>query len=266
MFTNGAGARFLLGGDSTRDSLFQENLALDGGACFFLGAGQVSSQRLSFIRNKAQRNGGAVCFVEALASGSISLHQAHFEENTARRGGALFMDSIASLIVKAYDGRDNSQFVRNKAMAGGAIYLRPSSQVKNLISAAALNLTENEAVTRLEDIYTGPVPYADHDSMGADSQGRKLLESYFEDKDDGSDVLLRTTAEDPCSPGGGGAICLVLSEVPERASVKVELLNSFIENNKAMTGGTHDSWSSRFVRLCFVRWNVYSNKETFIVV
>jgi len=202
----------------------------------------VSSQKLSFIRNKAQRNGGAVCFVESLASGSISLQQGYFEENTARRGGALFMDSIANLFVRALDGGDYSQFIRNKAMAGGAIYLRPSSQVKNVVFVSAINLTENEAVGRLEDIYSGPVPYVDHESRDTELQGRKLMASYFEDKDDGSNVLLRTTAEDPCSPGGGGAICLVLSEVPERASVKVEIANSLMTDNRAMTGGTQDTF------------------------
>ena len=63
------------------------------------------------------------------------------------------------------------------------------------------------------------------------------MQNYFQDKADGSEVLLRTTGEDPCSPGGGGAICLVLSEVPERASVKVEIMNSFLGSNSAATGG-----------------------------
>eukprot|EP00210_Caulerpa_lentillifera_P007342 g7018.t1 len=237
LFTNGAGARFIQGPDPSRDSLFQENIALDGGACFFLGAGQVATQRLSFIRNKAQRNGGALCFVESLASGSIGLQQSFFEANTARRGGALFMDSIATLLVRAPDGSGYSQFHKNKALAGGAIYLRPSSQVKNVVFASAMNFTGNEAVARLEDIYNAVVAYSDQGSRHTGVLGRKLHETYFEDKDDGSDVLLRTTAEDPCSPGGGGAICLVLTEVPERASVKVEMANSLMTGNKAMTGG-----------------------------
>ena len=48
-------------------------------------------------------------------------------------------------------------------MAGGAVYLRPSSQVKNVVSAALINCTGNEAVKRLEDIYSAPLNYADID-------------------------------------------------------------------------------------------------------
>ena len=42
LLTNGAGARFTQGFDASRDTLFEENVALDGGACFFLGAGLCS--------------------------------------------------------------------------------------------------------------------------------------------------------------------------------------------------------------------------------
>ena len=66
-------------------------------------AGQVHTQKISFIRNKAERNGGGMCLVESLASGSVTLQQSYFEENIARRGGGLFMDSIASLLVRGPD-------------------------------------------------------------------------------------------------------------------------------------------------------------------
>ena len=62
--------------------------------------GQVHTQKISFIRNKAERNGGGMCLVESLASGSVTLQQSYFAENVARRGGGLFMDSIASLILR----------------------------------------------------------------------------------------------------------------------------------------------------------------------
>jgi len=163
LFTNGAGARFTQGADASRDTIFQENIALDGGACFFLGAGQVSAQKLAFVRNKAERNGGGMCLVESLASGSVGLQQSLFLENTARRGGGLFMDSIASLVLRAPSFTTFTEFFGNKAMAGGAVYLRPSSQVKNVVSASLINCTGNEAVKRLEDIYSAPLNYADVD-------------------------------------------------------------------------------------------------------
>lgn len=153
--------------------------------------------------------------------------------------------------------------LRNKAMSGGAVYLRPSSQVKNVVSAAMINCTGNRAVKRLDEIYSEPLNYADIDVIrtqaygrsetskiaqrAAGVAGRNLLEDYFQDKSDGSEVLLKTTGEDPCSPGGGGAVCLVLSEVPERASVKVEILNSFISDNYAATGGPAFPVSKRSV-------------------
>lgn len=237
-------------------SLEQVNHSIKNAVRYVFFAGQVATQKLGFIRNKAQRNGGGLCLVESLASGSIGLQQSLFEGNTARRGGGLFADSIASLILRAPVETTHTLFVGNKAMAGGAVYLRPSSQVKNVIAASLLNCTGNEAVRRLEDIYSEPLNYADIDVIQSEgySLGRTLLNEcvfncfegrrklmQFQDKADGSDVLLRTTGEDPCSPGGGGAICLVLSEVPERASVKVEIMNSYMLSNVAASGGNTEA-------------------------
>lgn len=54
-------------------------------------------------------------------------------------------------------------------MAGGAVYLRPSSQVKNVVSASLVNCTGNVAVKRLDDIYRAPLRYADIDIISTDS-------------------------------------------------------------------------------------------------
>ena len=58
---------------------------------------------------------------------------------------------------------------RNTAMAGGAVYLRPSSQVKNIIQASNINCTDNVAVKRLEDIYQEAVPYRYNSGMQMNS-------------------------------------------------------------------------------------------------
>lgn len=53
-----------------------------------------------------------MCLVESLASGSVGLQQCLFLENTARRGGGLFMDSIASLILRAPQEGTFTEFIR----------------------------------------------------------------------------------------------------------------------------------------------------------
>lgn len=60
----------------------------------------MSTKRLHFYNNKAERNGGGVCMIESLAKGSIDFDLGEFIGNKAERGGAIFMDSVAKLYVR----------------------------------------------------------------------------------------------------------------------------------------------------------------------
>lgn len=53
--------------------------------------------------------------------------------------------------------------------------------------------------------------------------------------------VLREKGDDPCLPGGGGAICLVLNQIPERARVNIHVMRASFKANSAHTGGELDA-------------------------
>lgn len=71
--------------------------------------------------------------------------------------------------------------------------------------------------------------------------GRRLLQNILRTKNNlsskGEANVLKEKSDDPCFPGGGGAICLVLNQVPDRARVNVHIMSSSFSSNSANTGG-----------------------------
>lgn len=105
----------------------------------------MNAQAVSWVDNHAIRNGGAVYLAESLASGRVGLQDVNCSENTAKRGGCIFMSNIASLGI--LNSQDSGNLFRgNKAGAGGALYLLPSSQINNNIRIATSEFSENEAL------------------------------------------------------------------------------------------------------------------------
>ncbi|GMH36924.1 hypothetical protein BSKO_04797 [Bryopsis sp. KO-2023] len=234
MLTNGAGAYFIQGVDDSRACRFENNTAEDGGGWFFLGAGQVNSQAVKFVRNRAKRNGGAAYLVESLASGRVAFQDCEYSYNSAVRGGAIFMSSIECLEIRASHGATNV-FTRNRAAAGGAMYLKPISQVNNDVNVMQANFVGNEALVdyhELEEDFDLP------SLEEAGNERRKLLEAEENLISESlGGPLLEATGDDPCLPGGGGAICLVLTQVPERARVNADVAQVKFDSNSANTGG-----------------------------
>lgn len=110
----------------------------------------MNTQAVSLDDNHAIRNGGAVYLSESLASGHVGLQDLNCRHNTAKRGGCIFMNNIASLGILNSRGGVNF-FEGNKANAGGALYLLPSSQVSNNIMLAACEFIENKALLNYEE-------------------------------------------------------------------------------------------------------------------
>lgn len=50
-------------------------------------------------------------------------------------------------------------------------------------------------------------------------------------------TLIDEDGNDPCLPGGGGAICLGLDAIPERANVEVGISHSSFNRNAGLSGG-----------------------------
>ncbi|GMH39837.1 hypothetical protein BSKO_07741 [Bryopsis sp. KO-2023] len=240
-FTNGAGARVFAGIQAGASTRFSRNRARDGGAWFCFGAGTISltsarDNHIFFEDNKAIRNGGALALVESLASAQTKLEDAVFLNNIALRGGAIYLDSIArfSLQETAVEAVNAKNELRgNRAQAGGAVYARPSSQIINSIDFKQTKFFDNAAVFDLsEELASIEVP-------DFKRPGRNLLQSATTKMKGGQmgSRLVDPLAVDPCLPGGGGSICLVMNQVPERASVKVSMIAAVFQNSTAETGG-----------------------------
>ena len=108
----------ILGADQTaiivNDSVLNENHASYGGALFLEGKNStLVVNDVNFTRNDASKNGGAM-----LISGPVitKIDSCTFNSNRAGYGGAIDAANNATVHLR------NSEFVRNKADFGGAVY------------------------------------------------------------------------------------------------------------------------------------------------
>ena len=242
MLTNGAGAVFFRGpfDGIDLDVYFTENAALDGAGLFLLGAGQVVLQGVRFYRNRARRNGGGLCLLASLPSGQTTLQTNYFASNAARRGGAVYVDSVSNFELYSVDD-DKSVFVRNRALAGGAIHVRPSSPINNVVRIRHAVFRGNEAVQTISDAGIDRLDLPDV-QIETTALGRRLLflRTLSQEKEPESrteDVLLDPKSFDACHPGGGGAVCVLATQVPEQAPVEIEVSDVIMTRNKAFVGG-----------------------------
>eukprot|EP00210_Caulerpa_lentillifera_P006048 g5780.t1 len=249
--TNGGGLKSLEGYNN-RLSNFRKNVAFDGGAIFGLGSGTVQIFSTAFTENQAQRHGGAVCFIDSKAGGEFGLQDSRMHNNTAEKGGAVFLDNVDSIRVTigpvdraevALFGESRAvkrnEFFSNEAVAGGAIFYRASNLVSNSFIGTQCRFVNNQAHSNLSMIYNkGPLshPRGTSDLTRAFSN-RRLHQSSSPNENSMYRRLLDPISTEPCNPGGGGAVCFVLSGIPQRVPVSIILTQSHFENNSAFVAG-----------------------------
>lgn len=187
----------------------------------------MHTQFFQFVKNRARQNGGAVAAMDSLASGSISLQDSAYKGNIARRGGAIFVDSISDFRLQVSSGQ-KSLFEDNAALAGGAIYARLQNPVRNQLLLAGALFRHNRAVNVPADVGYQLVEVPQRD---ASAQASRTDDEGIEE------VVLDPYADDPCTPGGGGALCVALTRVPERGAMRIFLKSSNFTENSALTGG-----------------------------
>ena len=95
--------------------------------------------------------------------------------------------------------------------------------------------TGNSAHSNLSAVYPEPLEYPN----AADESIQRFFEAAVKDEDSlSSDVgLLDPTSANPCSPGGGGAICMVLNGIANRAPATIRIYDSNFTRNTATAGG-----------------------------
>lgn len=243
--TNGAGLDAVRGKENEL-SIFEGNLAFDGGAVFGLGSGSVKFESTEFIQNEAQRHGGAICIADSKAGGEFTLQDTQLRDNKAQQGGALFLENLENVRIErghtdessniiftlssSASGGNNS-FINNSATTGGAIYYRASHPVRNRFLASYSTFSFNQASSS----FTRRVIFT-NSNEGAGPLGRRLMQTSSNEAPL-DQALLDPSGIDPCHPGGGGAVCLVLSGLGSRLPVSIELTESRFENNSAAVGG-----------------------------
>ena len=94
---------------------------------------------------------------------------------------------------------------------------------------------DNRALSNLSAVFPEPLNYPN----AADRSSRLLFEAAVRDEDSIStdDDLLDPKSVNPCHPGGGGAICMVLNGIANRAPTTIEISRSNFTQNAATIGG-----------------------------
>lgn len=184
-------------------------------------SGNVELTNANLNHNLAARYGGAIYTLESLTSSVISIYSNEFQNNMAVKGGAIYSQSTSYMQIYSLEATfDTLIFSGNKALTGACLYYSALNSFKNTLHINYANFTNNEIVEKIEDL--------------------NIPQEYNTDieylKTEGN-VLLGYSLEDPCYPGGGGAICLKTHDTAITSAIDIELKSILFERNKAMVGG-----------------------------
>eukprot|EP00803_Ostreobium_quekettii_P003270 evm.model.scf_1296.1 EVM.evm.TU.scf_1296.1 scf_1296:1031-7786(-) len=231
------GTVFIPPGGGTK-SVFEGNVAFDGGGLMCYGCDSISIQSAEFRNNRAAGNGGGLSFLDSTPTGAIELGTVTLEGNLATFGGAVFLESASNFRIQAGSGNVQRTLIRgNKAVVGGGLFLALKSVLNNKVEIFDTELSNNSAI-RLEQL---------EDELANDDLFRlanETIRGNVGHDRDSADFFTN------CGEGGGGGACIVLSQLPQRAGADVSVLQSVVTNNSALNGGglfisIHgDTWSS----------------------
>jgi CSLREA domain-containing protein len=136
-----------------KDSSFEENSAIDGGAIYNY-AGSIRSLRSTFFINSADLGGAIVNKQELIVTNST------FSANVAReKGGAIFNYGSSSATTLELS---NTTIFQNTADQGGGIY----SNNNTIVNLRNTILASNEAVTSGNDCDTNAASFGPYNSFG----------------------------------------------------------------------------------------------------
>eukprot|EP00803_Ostreobium_quekettii_P001172 evm.model.scf_388.6 EVM.evm.TU.scf_388.6 scf_388:61491-71525(-) len=206
-------------------SMFEENIAFDGGGLMCYGCGATSIQSAEFRSNRASGNGGGLSFVDSTPGGGIDLNTVILEDNLATFGGAVFMESASNFKLQAADEDVQHSLIRgNKAMVGGGLFLALKGPLKNRVEIFNTELSNNSAL-ELEQLE------AELANDALFQLGDLRIREKFGTGRESPDFFTR------CAEGGGGGACIVMSQIPQRAGAELTVLDSTFSNNSALNGG-----------------------------
>ena len=166
-----------------------------------------------FERNFASVGGGAASLVGSIVRGRIGFADTQFIGNRAMRGGAIFADSVSEL-----DFRRINIFHNNRALSGGAILVISQNRMDNQVVMYNATFTSNKAGKAL-------------------CKPENNLKEDFNVEDCQEISREFDHAGPSCGAGGGGALCLLLDQLPDRSKVVVQIREVLFSSNSAVVGG-----------------------------
>ena len=107
--TNGAGLTLSEGHSDLTASRFEDNVAFDGGAMFGIGSGIIHINRVFYVQNKAEQNGGAVCFINSKTGSDLSVTDVQMHNNSAQKGGAMYVESVSTVRITVGSADPNAE-------------------------------------------------------------------------------------------------------------------------------------------------------------
>lgn len=174
-------------------------------------------------KNAAGGFGGAIYILETSYNGILELMNVTFSDNVALKGGAMYSQSGTHIKIN-----QNCKFSDNKAVSGGAIHISVINSYKDIITLDFISFMNNSVKTTYKDL-TFPNEVQDY------LNNNVLIISETETQD--SNILLSKFSDDPCYPGGGGAVCLQIYDTQDAAKLDVQLSNLTFINNSGYVGG-----------------------------
>ena len=169
-------------------------------------------QDVIFERNVANLSGGGASLVGSIVRGRVGFLDTRFVGNIAMRGGGIFADSVSEL-----DFRRTNVFHNNTALSGGGMLVISQNRMDNQIvmyNATFASNTAGETLCYLNDV------------------------SFKKNAEDCEKIFEKFNHVGPsCSVGGGGAVCLLLDQLPDRSKAVVQIRDVHFSDNSGVVGG-----------------------------
>eukprot|EP00803_Ostreobium_quekettii_P005453 evm.model.scf_1373.1 EVM.evm.TU.scf_1373.1 scf_1373:236-3684(-) len=250
MLANGATLR-LTGLCSREDMRFTGNVAVTGGAIAARGAGVMEVSDVAFANNHALESGGAVALVEGTITTQMTIENPIVLNNSATRGGGIFVDSIGKFSIRPSSlcpGSVNT----NVAMYGGGLMIRAQSRTKNDIALNGISFIGNAAVPDLKNPKLVRRAQVDYYQSVAGADNYEALQGVIANRtaklkvlqSQGKISLVDITIENGASGGtdmpnrgGGGGALLELGQGTTQSGVSARLQDVQFEKNFGKLGG-----------------------------
>ncbi|CAD7697722.1 unnamed protein product [Ostreobium quekettii] len=247
MLANAAGMT-LTGSCGRSDSEFTGNVAVTGGGVAARGGGvMMIDDNVLFENNHALESGGAIAVIDGTITTGMDYRNPIVVNNSATRGGGIFVDSIGSISVRPGGECDRSELSSNVATYGAGMLVRAESRIPIEILVLGTSFVGNAALQKLTsawlvedsrgDFFRGVTGAENFENLQRVISTRmtklELLDGVSMEgvaRNDAADV-------DALTLGGGAGMLLELDQGTGQSGVSARVENGKFERNFGTLGG-----------------------------